>query len=113
MEKQEKPTCEAQGTRPDALTDGHSKTAKPMVAAKEVSDRDESPTKKRKTMKPTPMIVPFVERRWKTSPVEDAPSSLTMPSTAPFSFLHAPSPASLTKTKFGTKASAPRDSGAI
>lgn len=125
MERQEKPTHEAQDTYVP-MTNGHSKTAKPMVTAEEVSGQDESPTKKRKTAKPTPVmlsveeVVEDVEMVQDTSsvftrpaeiiePVEDVPSSLTTPSAASLSFLHAPSPALPMKTAFGAKTSVPRE----
>ncbi|KAG1880300.1 hypothetical protein C8R48DRAFT_767101 [Suillus tomentosus] len=112
MERPEKPTREAQDTY-IPKTNGHS--AKPMVTAGEVSDQDESPTKKQKTAQPTPVVL-FVEEaegvemvQHKSSVftrpaeivVEDTPSSLTTPSPTPFS--HTPSLALPMKTAFGAK----------
>lgn len=121
MERQEKPTREAQDTYVP-MTNGHSKTAKPVITVEEVSDQDESPTKKRKTAKLTPVmlsveeVVEDVEMVQDKSsvftrpaeiiePVENAPSS---PAT-PFSFSHAPSPALSMKTAFGAKTYVPRE----
>ncbi|KAG1781053.1 hypothetical protein EV702DRAFT_691158 [Suillus placidus] len=126
MERQEKLARETQDTHVPLMTNGHSKTAKPMVTAEEVSDKDESPTKKRKTAKSTPVmlsveeVVEDVEMVQDKSsvftrpaeiiePVENAPSSLTTPSATPFSSSHTPAPASPMKTAFGAKTSAPRE----
>jgi hypothetical protein len=120
MERQEKPTRETQDTY-IPMTNGHSKTTKSMDTPEEVSDQDESPTKKRKTTKPAPValsvedVVEDVEMVQDKSsvcvrpaeiiePVEDAPSLLT----TPFSF-NVPSPTSPMKTVFGAKTSAPRE----
>ncbi|KAG2129198.1 uncharacterized protein EDB93DRAFT_1265834 [Suillus bovinus] len=124
IERQEKPTREAQDTYVPK-TNGHSKTAKPMVITEEVADQDESPTKKQKTAKLTPVVLSVEEVedvemvQDKSSvftrpveiiePVEDAPSSLITPSATPFPFSHTPSPALPMKTAFGTKTSAPRE----
>ncbi|KAG1831221.1 hypothetical protein EV424DRAFT_1372286 [Suillus variegatus] len=122
MERQEKPTREAQDTYVPK-TNGHSKTAKPMVTAGEVSNQDESPTKKQKTAKPTSVVLSveevedvemvqdkssvFTRPAEIVEPVEDTPSSLTTPSPTPFS--HTPSLALPMKTAFGAKTSAPRE----
>lgn len=125
MERQEKSTREALDTYVP-MTNGHGKTAKPMVAAEEVEDQDESPTKKRKTAKPAPVMLSveevvddvemiqdkssvFTRPAEIVEPVEDAPSSLTTPSATPFSFSHAPSPALPMKTTLGAKTSVPRE----
>ncbi|KAG2344098.1 hypothetical protein BDR05DRAFT_962398 [Suillus weaverae] len=126
MERQEKLAREAQDTHVPPMTNGHSKTAKPMFTAEEVSDEDESPTKKRKTAKSTPVmlsveeVVEDVEMVQDKSsvftrpaeiiePVGNAPSLLTTPSATPFSSSHTPAPASPMKTAFGAKTSAPRE----
>ncbi|KAG1783333.1 hypothetical protein EV702DRAFT_1224414 [Suillus placidus] len=126
MERQEKLARETQDTHVPLMTNGHSKTAKPMVTAEEVSDKDESPTKKRKTAKSTPVmlsveeVVEDVEMVQDKSsvftrpaeiiePVGNAPSSLTTPSATPFSSSHTPAPASPMKTAFGAMTSAPRE----
>ncbi|KAG0709179.1 hypothetical protein DFH29DRAFT_218188 [Suillus ampliporus] len=125
MERQEKPTREAQDLHV-ATTNGNSKAAKPTVTAEEVSDQDESPTKKRKTAKPTSVrlsveeVVEEVEMVQDKSttftrpaeiiePTEDATSSPATPSASLLSFSHSPSPASPMKTAFGGKTSTPRE----
>ncbi|KAG2122099.1 hypothetical protein DEU56DRAFT_77962 [Suillus clintonianus] len=123
MERQEKPTREAQDTYVP-MTNGHSKIAKPTITPEEVSDQDESPTKKRKTTKPAPVMLSvekvedvemiqdkstvFMRPTEIIEPTEDAPSSLTTPSASPFPS-HAPFSPSSTKNAFVAKTSAPRE----
>ncbi|KAG1746719.1 uncharacterized protein EDB91DRAFT_1048901, partial [Suillus paluster] len=129
MERQERPTREVHDLHVP-VTNGHSKAAKPAVTVEEVSDQDESPTKKRKTAKPTPVrlsveeVVEEVEMVQDKStvftrpteiiePTQEATSSPATPSASPFSLLHTPSPASPMKTAFGAKTSAPRQSSKL
>lgn len=120
MERQEKPTREAQDSYV-SMTNGHNKTTKSAVTPEEISDQDESPTKKRKTTKPTPVmlsveeVVEDVEMVQDKSsvcmrpaeiiePVEDAPPLFATPFSS-----STPSPSPQMKTAFGAKTSAPRE----
>ncbi|KAG1779682.1 hypothetical protein EV702DRAFT_1213327 [Suillus placidus] len=107
MERQEKLARETQDTHVPLMTNGHSKTAKPMVTAEEVSDKDESPTKKRKTAKSTPVMLSVEEVVEDVKMVQDK-SLRGLPRLSSQLEMPLP-PASPMKTAFGAMTSAPRE----
>lgn len=120
MERQEKPTRDVQDSY-IPMTNGHNKTTKSMITPEEVSDQDESPTKKRKTTKPTPVVLSVEEVVEDVEMVQDKSSVYMRPAEiiepvedAPPLFAtsfssNTPSPSSSMKTAFGAKTSAPRE----
>jgi len=125
MENPEKLIREAHDSNAP-IVNGNGKAAKSTITVEEVSDQDESPTKKRRTATAAPpvrlsveeMVVEAQIAKDKTplvvrpaeiiEPNGDASWSPT-PSSSPSSFPHAPSSASPMKTAFGVKTSTPRE----
>lgn len=117
MESPEKITREAHDSSAP-IVNGNGKATKPTVTVEEVSDPDESPTKKRRTATAAPPVRLSVEEmvvdiaKDKT-PVVVRPAEIIEPngdaSWSPTTFPHAPSPASPMKTAFGVKTSTPRE----
>jgi hypothetical protein len=125
MEKPEKSTRETQDSSVP-MVNGSGKPAKPMVTVSDVSDEDESPTKKRRTAAPTPPVRLSVQEVVMDAHTAQDRSTVVMrpteiiepngdaswsptPSAAPSSFPHAPSPTLSMKSAFGVKTSAPRE----